>query len=90
MIGKQAFGCDALEDPYNLANVVLGVKAYQEMDMVLVISKLFYFQVVPLFNTPHGITNGHHDFRTQKSPPVSHGKHKVVMGVVCAVVSFGD
>ncbi len=87
---KHPLGGDALEDPYDLPNVVLGMKAQQYMDVILVITKLFYLQVIPLFNAFHSLTHGGHHFRTQQSLSVLQRKDEVVMGVVRTVIALGD
>src|SRR6185437_14708911 len=90
MSGKHLLGGNTLEEPHNLPNAVLWVKAYQHMDMVLVIPKLFNLQVVPLFNTFQGISQRRHDGRTQQSLAVLQRHYQVVVGVVDTVVAFGN
>ena len=40
MIQEQLLGGDAFEDPYDLADAVFGMEAYQQMNVVLVIAEL--------------------------------------------------
>jgi hypothetical protein len=87
---KQLLGGDAFEDPYDLANVVLGMKAEQYMNVILVITELLNIQVVPLFNTLHDIPHGGNYFRTQQGLSILQREDEVVMGVVNTVVALGD
>lgn len=62
---KQTLGGDALEDPYDLTDAILGMKAHQQTYVILVITELFDFQVVPLFKAFHRLTHGGNNFRAQ-------------------------
>ena len=90
VIQEQLLGGDAFEDPYDLADAVFGMEAYQQMNVILVIAELLDDQIVPLFNAFHSLTQSGNSFRTQQSLAVLHGKDEVVMGVVRTVVAFGD
>ena len=90
MAEKDLLCGDTLEDPYDLANAILGMKAHQQMYMVLVIPELFDYQVIPLFNAFHGVAHSGDNFRSQQSLSVLHREDEVVMGVVSAVIAFGD
>lgn len=84
------FGGDTFEDPYDLTDAVLRVKAHQYMDVVPVITKLFNRQVIPLFKASHSLTHSGDNFSAQKCLTILHGEDEVVVGVVRAVVTLGD
>ena len=90
MLCKHMFGGDTFEDPYDLTDAVLRVKAHQYMDVVPVITKLFNRQVIPLFKASHSLTHSGDNFSAQKCLTILHGEDEVVVGVVRAVVTLGD
>jgi hypothetical protein len=60
------------------------------MNVILVITKLFEGQIVPLFKAMDSVTYSINNLRIQKGSSVLHRTDDVVMGVVSTVVTLGN
>ena len=65
---------DTFEDPYHLADAVLGVETHEEVDVVLIVPKLLNCQIVPIFNAVHSCTHGGNDLGIQQSLAILQGE----------------